>query len=383
MSGINHSLDNPFGRPTFESHQPSGRLPEEFYIPPEHIVTIPQNILARVAEKQKETKYMLVMDVALAELADEQVSEEDRERLTTVPYTLLASDKYLYISSSTVKDPEHPHANLQIFRLEYNPATGAVTKVIRDADLSIFKVAMADFPDHTLIRQIRNIIAITPPSDEDRKNYGKIAADSEKVKATRDELQKLSNPHFFSGTLVENERNISHILQVGQAEYAITSNGKAVWLATHGATDCFIVSIYDRRHKRGALTHIDALTNVDATIKSVTNELDATGKQEKGEPRYAVTLSGGSLGSVVDIVRVYDEIKEWGKRQETQPDISIGNLFTGYSESLALNLNTGDVSHFIPMPHQSEGNSSLEVLRMQARAFESSLSGKKPARRIG
>ena len=63
-------------------------------------------------------------------------------------------------------------------------------------------------------------------------------------------------------------------------------------------------------------------------------------------------------------------------------DISVGSLFTGKSESLALNLNTGEVTHFAPLPQPSQGDGSLGVMHMQARAMEASFSGKKPAKRV-
>lgn len=380
MVDLGGNFDNLSRRPDqFKTAKEEAR---EIVVLPEHAFNIPQTILDSVSAKQKESRFgVYSFNVDMATIADLTMSNEEKDKLATLPYKIMASDKYLFVSSSAIKDPQYPHANLQILRLEYDLSTGAVTKIIRDADPSMFKVAITDFPDNTLIGKARKATSIEPASDNDRKKYADVASQSEKMQAIQKELLELRNSNFFSGTLLENEDNKSRIKQVGQAEYSVATSSQAEWLATFGATDCFIVSLYDKTQKRGSLAHIDALTDAPTTVASMRRELVA--KAIGGEsPEYSVTLSGGSLGSVAGIARIYEDIKLWKAQQGGKLDISVGDLFTGNSESLALNLNTGEITRFTPLPQPSKGNGLLEVMKMQTRAMETSMSGKKPAKRI-
>lgn len=381
MVDAGDNFDNPSGHA--DQFRVKREAPREIDIPAEHELSIPHSILDAVSDKRKESKFgVYAFDVGLASIADPAMPEEEKLALEALPYNVTASDKYLFVSSSVIKDPEHPHANLQIFRLAYNPETGMVTKVIRDADPSIFKVALSEFPDNTLVGQIRQLLTLAPPTDDEKKQADKIAAHSEQMQATQTELERLSNPDFLTRNLIEDEVNTSQIKFVGQAAYSVASADQAEWLATQGQGGCLRISIYDRLAKRGALTHIDAITDAPATVGVMRRDIETAGINDVGEKSYIATISGGSNGMLPDITKAYEELKKWKEQVGSNLDIVVGNMLTNTSNAMALNLKTGELAHFHPMHRPSTSDGSLERMQLQAKAMEASISGKKPAKRV-
>ena len=307
----------------------------------------------------------------------------DREWAKEAPYKIQASHERIFISDKTLKDPQYPHANLQVLRIDYDPNTGEAQKVLRDADPSTFKLTMAAFPADSVVGKIREILKIEKPSEQDVEKHEKIVAEAKKVVETRDKLQRLSRKDFFINTLKESTENTSHIFQVGQAEYSVATNQQTDWLVTYGADPCYIVSLYDRVNKRGALTHIDATVDGEVTLDRMAGELSLGTTEKRGEfSTYQVTISGGNQGSVADVAKAYEKIKEWQQTYGDNIDVKVGNILQGSGESLALNLNTGEVQRFIPSPALVKDDGEYGTLAITERAMASAVEGKKPAQFI-
>ena len=139
--------------------------------------------------------------------------------------------------------------------------------------------------------------------------------------------------------------------------------------------------MYDSQTKQGSLTHIDATVDAAATVSDMRRAFETTRKDEEdGNKRYIVTISGGSLGMLRDVVEAYDVLKSWKAEQGDRLDIVVGNMFTSYSKAIALKLDTGELQHFIPSHELTEVDSRFGRMAMTARAMAQVVHGKKVAR---
>lgn len=369
-------------RPSFDTSKQTERVayPKEFDIPQGQNIIAPSAIVEQARNAYVGARFPHLISVSLSSMVDSE-SERDQEWATNAPYRLLASNNRIYVYTSTMKNPDAPHADLQVMRLDYDPNTGRVYKVFRDCDPSTFKLAVSQFPENTVVGKVRGVLGIEEPSEQDVQQHEKIAAAAKRVQETRDELKRLSRKDFFAGQLNETVENTSRIHQVGQAEYSVATNIQTEWLATYGSCPCYIVSIYDRGHKRGALTHIDATVDGEATLNRMAGSLALGERGEKEDsPQFQVTISGADQSSAAYVVKAYDKIKQWKEAFGGNVDVRVGNILKGSRESLALNLNTGEIRQFIPSPALVKDDGGYGTMAATMRAMAGAVEGKKPAR---
>lgn len=135
MTDGGNGFDNPQGKSAgpFDERRVD-ITPREIEIPTDQTLRVPSVILGQVSEEQRKSKYSVYVRLDLATIADPNLPAAEKEKLNAAPYEIAASDKFIFVSFSTIKNPDYPHANLQILRLGYDQTTGVITKVFRDAD---------------------------------------------------------------------------------------------------------------------------------------------------------------------------------------------------------------------------------------------------------
>lgn len=309
-------------------------LPEEFDLS-ERNITIPEEVLQPVKSKQD-------ADISEFLVGTPKLTEED---ITPLPYqtkiySLYPGNAYLYFQGVT--DPKHPHADLQIARLEFDPDSGRVIRLTRNVSSDIFRAILANFPENSFWGQLRKILNIPNPSAEDITEKEKLIRESREIESIVKELSALSSEEIFSGTLIENENNTRQIHNVNQGEYSIAEGDKIGYLATYGASACIILAIYNPINKKGGLAHIDGFTDEVLTARIMRRGI-GPGTHLK------ITILGGTSASTRQIVDLYKEILSW-KQEGSDVGIRIGPIFRGLSQSLALNLSTGETQEFVINP---------------------------------
>lgn len=351
-------------------------FPKQFDVSVEGLINVPDKALT-LARERKDAR-------GLDLLTSETSPEQDIEWLRNAPYEAAIHSSYpgnLYISSSQIPNPDAPHARLQVARIEFDTNSGQVKTVHRTVTPGIFRAVIADFPRTTLLGQIREVLKLSNPTENDRAEYARLVEEARRVELTRDEILKLSRSNIAEGALTENRENTHQIHNIFQGEYSVVSNGSIRYLATFGALDCLIFSIYNPRHQKGALAHIDDLTDEVLTAQIMAREvgINRQNDTDKGiAQEYKITILGGTLASAHNQVNLYQEIKKW---QEKEPNIQIliGPVSTGASQSLVLDLSSGEIKRLIPNS-SFHPEWSLTSLSVMSRAMEAKTRGRQVAR---
>jgi hypothetical protein len=167
------------------------------------------------------------------------------------------------------------------------------------------------------------------------------------------ELIQMSDPNIYSGDLIEKDAVGGRIADVDQGEGIVASAKDIDWITTFGANPCFVIAVHYPEHKTGALAHVDPLTNVHRTLEEIQfrSRVLNYGRFGFGNPKFRAVISGGSLDSAREMIRAYREIDGWVDWYNAQnKELVVGEVFPEASESLALNLETGELRHFIPDP---------------------------------
>lgn len=168
------------------------------------------------------------------------------------------------------------------------------------------------------------------------RNQGQLPRELINLEPLMTELKGLSQPSIYSGTLAENTSNTSEIHHIHQGEWGGVINTPERYLATFGAGECFIVAIYDTINKRGALSHLDALSNPELTADLMRNFVSHCDR---------IVMLGGSQNASSDMAKFYGKVKEW-QRDVLIADVIVGPVLQGTVCSLALDLETGDLLNF-------------------------------------
>lgn len=140
--------------------------PKEFDIPPGQSIMIPSAIVEQARKSYSDTRHPSPISIELSSLIEATQSEEGQEWVAEAPFRLLASNERIYVLTTSMKDPKHPHADLQVMRLDYDPNTGEVRKVFRDCEESIFRRAVASFQGNTVIGKLGKVLEIEETTKE-------------------------------------------------------------------------------------------------------------------------------------------------------------------------------------------------------------------------
>ncbi len=139
------------------------------------------------------------------------------------------------------------------------------------------------------------------------------------------------------------------------------------WLAAFGANPCFLVSLYDHSSGRGALAHIDGLTDPALTLRTMQGGLFYPTPET--EPNYQATLVGGSNSPLEEMVEILKEVREMQVRK-LKIDIWVGDIRQN-SASLALDLADGSIYKFSPHPsltsYQPIGGLGMQMRSLQGK----------------
>lgn len=305
-------------------------------------------------------------------------SKGSKEGEHAVPLNVLASDRRLYIYDTAVRNPQYPHALLQICSIEFDPTSGKAQRFFQNVSDGLLRVYFSQLPSCPFVCALRNALNITLPNASDLEMYKDIARAAKETENIRDEILSHARDDLLANVLAENEQNSHRIHCVDQSEYAVVNPEQKRWLATYGASDCFIVGIYPRQNcpavkRAGALAHIDGMTDAIGTLQAMRGAI-GMGVQDEGV-RYAIILLGGGLLSVKDVISAFKLVKKW-EAEGLPLDIVIGRVFTGDAQSLAIDLESGDLSVFVP--DSKKGN---DALRISCDVMSNVLQGKTVARR--
>lgn len=183
--------------------------------------------------------------------------------------------------------------------------------------------------------------ASTPPVDN------AASRSTRDVETLKQELHGLSVPSITTGTLIETSNNTNQIHHIGQGEWGGVIDTDHRYLATAGASLCFVVSIYDIANRRGVLSHLDASTNTALTINMMHSFVNYPPPSK--EPKYRFFMTGGSNDASSDMATALGIAKEWqGKDKDIE--FVIGQIFHGTLQSVALDLETGELLTFVADP---------------------------------
>jgi hypothetical protein len=343
------------------------------------------DLLAAVVRQEHEGESLATVPLSTMILISDALTDENGQWAIDAPFEVKARPGRIFIHDSTREEPNSSGFPLQLLRIDYDPDTREVRQVWRDAEPEAFRVTMAAFPADTVIGRISALLGKqVEPSADDIVLYQERVEEAKEAELLRDELelQSVSESNFFAGTLIETSENTNSIHRISSARYTVANSDQKDWIATSGATTCFIVSVYDRVAQRGALTHIDTTVDVAATLDNMAAEtsLGAAVKQgNKENARYQVTLNGGARSFTADVVAAYRRIKGWKMMYGDNLAVEIGTVLQQSNESLALNLRTGEVRQFQALPETVEGGSGLEQMQATSRAISGTFYGKKSA----
>ena len=137
----------------------------------------------------------------------------------------------------------------------------------------------------------------------------------------------------------------SNSIQVEQGEFALKTYSKDTpSLQTYSVCNCVAVTIYDKKTKKGFLTHIDTVDRADSLAKT----LEHCGFNPKTSE---VRIIGGQTGLSEGIVEIIDETVKKFNLKVVEYDV----LGQQCRRDIQLNLNTGEVFDY------NESNPTYDV----------------------
>jgi hypothetical protein len=322
-------------------------LPEKFEIPPEANIFIPEVFRGKdLTLKGKEV---------LPDKSDELEIGDAELPFKIKTYSSYPGTIYLYFVG--IPDPKHPHAEQQIMRIEFDVSTGKILSLYRNVPSNIFRVIIHNLAERSPFwKKIQEILKIPSLSDRDIEEYNKFIEDAKQNQMLKDEILKLSHSDIFEGkSLIEDRENTSQIHIISQGEYTIADSRQKRYIATFGASDCIIVAAYNPEQKRGGMSHIDAVRDEIATLELILKEV--LGQPEETSPEGISTIKivilGGSSASTSSLLNLYKTIKKLERELESKRikiELVIGEVLTGRDQSLALDLETGEIMRFRGSP---------------------------------
>lgn len=135
--------------------------PGEYTVPPGENITVPPALIQRVKTANNALLHSLPVPIDLSLLIPPH-TEEESQWLSQANFKIQATANTVYLSATHIKDPDHPHADLQVLRMHYDAETGHVTSIVRDCDPVLFSCAVNQFPEDSVVDQIRKLMDVQP-----------------------------------------------------------------------------------------------------------------------------------------------------------------------------------------------------------------------------
>lgn len=160
-----------------------------------------------------------------------------------------------------------------------------------------------------------------------------------------EELKYSSKPNIYTARLLEDTINFSQVHYIPQGAWGGVVDTEERYLATFGASVCFIAAIYNAANRRGALAHLDALSNPEITANLMHSFVSYP--KPENDSTYKVVLLAGNDSAANDMALFLKTIRE-RQGQGESIDLVVGPVFQGTVFNLALDLETGALLDYMP-----------------------------------
>ena len=176
----------------------------------------------------------------------------------------------IYISTQSLRDPNHLNRSLEVCKLNFDRETGNVTSVTPGMDSDLLSVLLSDHGDTPLMHNIGSCMGIPSPAPDAMRKYDCLVRECAEMQSVSREM--LDASQRLESTVQQTPKNAQQIHIADQGRCAVASSAQKRWLAVEGMSPCFTAAMYNKTRKRGGMPHFDHGDEL-ATLKKLKDEI--------------------------------------------------------------------------------------------------------------